>query len=53
MFPIKRLVKSADKSSTLILNEIDYVHKMHKELLRTAVRTMKMRGTLPMIFWNI
>jgi len=39
MFSIKRLVKSADKSSTLILNEIGYVHKMHKELLRIAVLT--------------
>lgn len=45
--PIKRLVKSVDKSSTLILNEIDYVHKMYKGLLRTAVRTIKIIETLP------
>ena len=47
MFPIKRLVKSVDKSSTLILNGIDYVHKMYKRLLRIAMRSIKKIGILP------
>lgn len=47
MFPIKRLVKSVDKSSTLILKGIDCVHKMYKRLLRIAMRSIKKIGILP------